>query len=80
MVCQLVCVGVSVVVGGRGGEHLAVLVSGHWLGTPEVGLDRCGEERRGAHCSQGGRGGGQTRARRGATKASESERKVVGGK
>ena len=36
MVCQLVCVGVAVVVGGRGGEHLAVLMGGHRLGLPEV--------------------------------------------
>lgn len=34
MVCQLVCVGVAVVVGGRGGEHLAVMMGGHRLGLP----------------------------------------------
>ena len=37
MVCQLVCVGMAVVVGGGGGEHLAVLMGGHRLGLPEVG-------------------------------------------
>lgn len=37
MVCQLVCVRVAVVVGGRGGEHLAVMMGGHRLGLPEVG-------------------------------------------
>lgn len=45
MVCQLVCVGMAVVVGGRGGEHLAVMMGGHRLGLPEVGShDRCKEE------------------------------------
>ena len=38
MVSQLVSVGVSVVVGGSGGEHITVLVGGHGLGAPEVGL------------------------------------------
>lgn len=37
MVCQLVCVGMAVVVSGGGGEHLAVLMGGHRLGLPEVG-------------------------------------------
>jgi hypothetical protein len=45
VVCQLVCVGMAVVVGGRGGEHLAVMMGGHRLGLPEVGPhDRDKEE------------------------------------
>ena len=40
VLCELMGVGMDVVVGGSGGEHLAVLVGSHGLGAPDVSLNR----------------------------------------